>query len=142
MEGRRNMTRTFVEPDPDHLWASAAKGLLVDGTLYLSGQVALDEDMNLVGSDIKTQAERALGNIQAVLQAAGGTMADIVHLTLYFVNRDDAAGYFEVAERFFGANPPPATGVVVAGLLKPELLIEIDAQAVVPASGESLSKRA
>jgi 2-iminobutanoate/2-iminopropanoate deaminase len=129
-----HMTRLLVEPDPDHLWTSAAKGLLVGGTLHLSGQVALDADMNVVGSDIRTQAERALSNIQDVVQAAGGTMADIVHLTLYFVNRDDAPGYFEVAKRFFGANPPPATGVVVAGLLRPELLIEIDAQAVLDAS--------
>jgi 2-iminobutanoate/2-iminopropanoate deaminase len=127
------MTRLLIEPDPDHLWASAARGLLVDGTLYLSGQVALDVGMNVVGSDIRTQAERALSNIQDVVRAAGGTMADIVHLTLYFVNRDDAPGYFEVAERFFGANPPPATGVIVAGLLRPELLIEIDAQAVLTA---------
>jgi hypothetical protein len=37
------MTRLFVEPDPDHRWNSAAKGLLADGTLYLSGQVALDD---------------------------------------------------------------------------------------------------
>jgi enamine deaminase RidA (YjgF/YER057c/UK114 family) len=124
------MTRLLIEPDPDHVWASAAKGLLVDGTLHLSGQVALDADMNVVGSDIAAQAERALSNIQDVVRAAGGTMADIVHLTLYFVNRDDAPGYFEVAERFFGANPPPATGVIVAGLLRPELLIEIDARAV------------
>jgi enamine deaminase RidA (YjgF/YER057c/UK114 family) len=127
------MTRLLIEPDPDHRWASAARGLLVDGTLYLSGQVALDVGMNVVGSDIRTQAERALSNVQDVVRAAGGTMADIVHLTLYFVNRDDAPGYFEVAERFFGANPPPATGVVVAGLLRPELLIEIDAQAVLTA---------
>jgi len=129
------MTRHFVEPDPDHRWASAAKGLLADGTLYLSGQVALDDDMNVVGGDIRTQADRALGNIRDVLRAAGGTMADIVHLTLYFVNRDDAPGYFEVARRFFGASPPPATGVVVAGLLRPELLIEIDARAVISAAG-------
>jgi enamine deaminase RidA (YjgF/YER057c/UK114 family) len=127
------MTRLLIEPDPDHVWASAAKGLLVDGTLHLSGQVALDADMNVVGSDIAAQAERALSNIQDVVRAAGGTMADIVHLTLYFVNRDDAPGYFEVAERFFGANPPPATGVIVAGLLVPGLLIEIDAQAVLAA---------
>jgi 2-iminobutanoate/2-iminopropanoate deaminase len=127
------MTRLLIEPDPDRLWASAARGLLVDGVLYLSGQVAIDLDMNVVGSDIRTQAERALSNIQDVVRAAGGTMADIVHLTLYFVNRDDAAGYFEVAEQFFGANPPPATGVIVAGLLRPELLIEIDAQAVLNA---------
>jgi 2-iminobutanoate/2-iminopropanoate deaminase len=127
------MTRLLIEPDPDHRWTSAARGLLVDGTLYLSGQVALDVGMNVVGSDIRTQAERALSNVQDVVRAAGGTMADIVHLTLYFVNRDDAPGYFEVAERFFGAHPPPATGVIVAGLLRPELLIEIDAQAVLTA---------
>jgi enamine deaminase RidA (YjgF/YER057c/UK114 family) len=133
MTGEIHMTRLLVEPDPDHLWASAAKGLLAGGTLYLSGQVALDSDMNVVGSDIAAQAERALSNIQDIVRAAGGTMADIVHLTLYFVNRDDAPGYFEVARRFFGASPPPATGVVVAGLLMPELLIEIDARAVITA---------
>jgi 2-iminobutanoate/2-iminopropanoate deaminase len=127
------MTRVLIEPDPDHAWATAAKGLLVDGTLHLSGQVALDADMKVVGSDIRTQADRALSNIADILRAAGGTMADIVHLTLYFVNRDDAEGYFEVAGRFFGEHPPPATGVIVAGLLLPGLLIEIDAQAVLTA---------
>lgn len=133
MTGEIAMTRRLIEPEPGHVWASAARGLLVDSTLHMSGQVALDADMNVVGSDIGTQAERALSNIQDVVRAAGGTMADIVHLTLYFVNRDDAPGYFEVAERFFGTHPPPATGVIVAGLLMPELLIEIDAQAVLGA---------
>jgi enamine deaminase RidA (YjgF/YER057c/UK114 family) len=58
-----------------------------------------------------------------------------VHLTLYFTNPAKPAGYFEVAKEFFPTDPPPATGVVVAGLLHPELPLEINAIAVIGSAG-------
>ena len=61
---------------------------------------------------------------------AGATLRDIVHLTLYFTDPVNAAGYFEVAAAFFPEDPPPATAVVVSALLSPRLLIEIQATAI------------
>ena len=118
---------TLMPPAGYSHLAKVNRGTIV----YLAGQVSSDASGKLIGEgNFEAQVEQVFGNLKIALDAAGGTMADIVPLTLYFVNRDDAAGYFEIAERFFGTNPPPATGVVVAGLLLPGLLIEINAQAV------------
>jgi 2-iminobutanoate/2-iminopropanoate deaminase len=124
--------RRRIEPDPDKSWEVASSGFQVGPTLYMSGQVGLDDDGKVAGNDIHTQAEKALENIRAILEAAGGHLRDIVHLTLYFTDAADSAGYFEVARRFFPTDPPPATGVVVNRLLLPDLLIEINAIAVLP----------
>ncbi len=126
--------RRRIEPHPDKLWEAASKAFLVGNTLYLSGQIGLDADGNLVGDDMGSQARKALENIQEVLAAAGGTLQDLVHLTLYFKDGSDWSAYFEVAKEFFPSDPPPATGVIVAGLLQPALLIEINAIAVVNAA--------
>jgi 2-iminobutanoate/2-iminopropanoate deaminase len=123
--------RRRIEPDPDTAWESAAKAFLVDGTIYLSGQVGLTRQGTVVGRDMKSQARQALENIKEILGAAGATMNDVVALTLYFKDGCDTRQYFEVAKSYFPVDPPPATGVLVAGLLQPELLIEIAAVAVI-----------
>jgi 2-iminobutanoate/2-iminopropanoate deaminase len=122
--------RQRIEPYPDKLWDGASRGFQVGHTIYLSGQVGLDADGNLAGADISSQTRKALENVSDILGAAGGTLQDIVHLTLFFTNPADSAEYFEVAKTLFPEDPPPATGVVVAALLQPELLIEINAVAV------------
>jgi enamine deaminase RidA (YjgF/YER057c/UK114 family) len=104
-----------------------------DGDLVvLSGQVALDAAGEVVGEgDWDAQAEQALANLEAALAAAGARNEDVLKLTCFLT---DVAGYTAYAAakgRRFAATAPASTCVIVAGLLDPRLLLEVEAIAVV-----------
>jgi enamine deaminase RidA (YjgF/YER057c/UK114 family) len=102
--------------------------------VHLSGQVAWTPDRAVVGiGDAEAQTERAIDNIEAVLSALGGKLADIVSLTMYFVRDEDFEAIQRVRRRRFAKLTGPATtGIKVAGIPFPDLLVEITATAVIP----------
>ena len=103
--------------------------------VFVSGQVAFDANNHVVGAgDLRAQTEQVLKNLTVALAAAGATFTDIVKWTTYVVNFKpaDRAVIAEVRGRFLGGNPPPASTLIgVQSLVVPELLIEIEAIAVV-----------
>lgn len=127
-------SRKRIEPDPAKQWDAASKAVLVDDTLYLSGQVGLDADGKLVGLDIVSQTDQAVRNIESICVAAGGSLRDVVRITIFITDAALSPGYFEVIHRHFGDQPPAQTGIVVKGLLIPELLVELEAIAVIGSS--------
>jgi enamine deaminase RidA (YjgF/YER057c/UK114 family) len=120
-------------------WAAAkgyANGVLTaDGTLYVGGQIGWEADQVFRTHDFIGQMEQALRNIMAVVEAAGGTAADLVRLTWYVVDKKEyLARQAEVGQayrRVLGRNFPAMTMVVVAGLVEDEALVEIEATAVI-----------
>jgi 2-iminobutanoate/2-iminopropanoate deaminase len=101
--------------------------------LFISGQVGVDTDERVVGHDLAAQTEAALDNLAHVLEAAGGTLADVVSLRIYVVA--SAAGDLTpvgsaLRSRFGRERPPASTWLVISALAEPELLIEIEARAV------------
>jgi 2-iminobutanoate/2-iminopropanoate deaminase len=104
-------------------------------TVYLSGQTAWGAAQRLVGGDdLGAQTRQALRNVRAAVEAAGGTLADVVSLRLYVVNyrRADTGPVGDALREFFPAEKPPAsTWVGVAALAVPDFLIEIEAVAVI-----------
>jgi 2-iminobutanoate/2-iminopropanoate deaminase len=101
-------------------------------TVFISGQVALDgEGVAVGGADAAKQAERCLECIDQALKAAGATREDVAKVTVYLVNIGDRAAVAEVRSRFFKAHRPAATLVEVSALAMPELLVEIEAIAVI-----------
>jgi enamine deaminase RidA (YjgF/YER057c/UK114 family) len=102
--------------------------------VHLTGQVAWDAEGNVVGiGDAARQTEVALDNIARILRDLGGEMSDIVSLTTYFVRDDDREAISRVRSRVFRKETGPvATGVRVAGLWQPELLVELTVIAVIP----------
>lgn len=104
-------------------------------TLHMAGQVAWDADCNVIGAgDLAAQTRQALANIKTVLEAAGGTLADIVRLRVYVVNHSpDKLGVVlpEVGAFFGGVTPPPNTFLGVQALALPDFLIEIEATAAI-----------
>jgi enamine deaminase RidA (YjgF/YER057c/UK114 family) len=106
-------------------------------TVYVSGQVARTADGGRVGEgDLAAQAEQAYLNVAAALEGVGGSFADIAKLTIYVVDwtpemmGDLGAGVGRAAERL-GVDPiKPTTLIGVAGLGEPDLLIEVEAVAV------------
>jgi enamine deaminase RidA (YjgF/YER057c/UK114 family) len=105
-------------------------------TVYLAGQVSSDASGKLVGEgDFEAQVEQVFRNLKLAVEAAGGTMADIVKLNTYLVAEVDQAEVPKlraIRGRHLNAEKPPAsTLVVVSRLAQPGWLIEIEAVAVV-----------
>lgn len=111
--------------------APYSPGMKVQQAVYTSGMLALDKNGKLVGgSDCAAQSRQTLENIKVVLEAAGGTMADIVFNMIYLKDMADYAKMNAVYAEYFPKNPP-ARACIRADLVKPEFLIEIAATAYV-----------
>jgi 2-iminobutanoate/2-iminopropanoate deaminase len=103
-------------------------------TVYISGQIAYDKDGKVVGAgDMKAQAEQVFKNLQTALTAAGATFSDVVKMNTYITDMDKAPAVREVRARYFGDTTPASTLVQVVHLARPELMLEIEVIAVVPA---------
>ena len=104
-------------------------------TIYISGQVAWDPDGGVVGvGDIAAQAKKAYENLALALAAAGATPADVAKTNVYIVNYDPSMGAALNAARkaiFEGTTAPASTLIGVQALAMPELMIEVEAIAVV-----------
>lgn len=104
-------------------------------TIHVAGQVALDAEGRVVGAgDLRAQTEYVFDNLGRALAAAGATLADIVKTTIFVVGYEPAmrATIAEVRSRYLNAEAPPASTLVgVQALVRPELLIEIEAIAVI-----------
>jgi enamine deaminase RidA (YjgF/YER057c/UK114 family) len=99
--------------------------------IAVSGQVAMDEAGQLVGKDdFAAQAEQCFANLARVLEQAGGTLADVVMLTTYLTAREHAPAFLAARARHFPTDPP-ATTTVIAQMLHPDFLIEIQALAAI-----------
>jgi reactive intermediate/imine deaminase len=95
--------------------------------LYVSGQLPLDKDGNVVGEgDLGAQTQQVFENLRAVLEANDASFDDVVKIQTFFTTLDDLAGSRAVRGRYLPAEPPSSTSVKVAGLVVPEALIEVD----------------
>jgi reactive intermediate/imine deaminase len=102
-------------------------------TVYISGQISFDKDGKIVGvGDFRAQTIRVFENLKAALTAAGATFDHVVKVTTFVTDMKNAPILREVRAGYFGKNPPAGTLVQVTGLIVPELMIEIEAVAVVP----------
>ena len=101
--------------------------------VYISGQVALDPTGALVGlGDIRAQARQVFDNLQAALQAVGAGFEHVVKLTYYLVDATQLPVVREVRDQYVNTQQPPAsTAVEVQRLVRDDLLIEVEAIAVI-----------
>ena len=103
----------------------------VGNTLYISGQLGLDADGNLVGQgDAAAQAEQCYKNIQAIIRHFGGTMDDVVKITQYITDLAYRPLVARPRDTYLGTPGPASTLVVVKGLAAPDYLVEIEALAI------------
>jgi enamine deaminase RidA (YjgF/YER057c/UK114 family) len=104
-------------------------------TVYISGQTAWDAEKQIIGGkNLGEQTRQALRNIRTAVEAAGGTLSDVVSVRIYVVNykADDAGPIGEAFREFFpGDGPPASTWIGVSSLAVEEFMIEIEAIAVV-----------
>ena len=128
------MTHEIIHPDG---WLPAkgyANGVLTrDGVLHIGGQIGWDGNKTFVSDDFIGQMCQALWNIRAIVEAAGGQVADVTRLTWFVTDKSEylarqaevGAAYREV----FGKHFPAMSMVVVAGLIEDAALVEIEATA-------------
>ncbi len=101
--------------------------------LFIAGQVALDADGKLVGAgDIRAQATQVLENIRAIVEANGGTTADIAQVTVYVRDIEAFNSISDIRESYFPKDGPASAIVEVSALAWPEFLLEIAAVAALP----------
>jgi len=104
-------------------------------TLYVAGQIALDEKGNLVGAgDFGAQVVQVFENLKSRLEEGGATFRDVVKLNYYLTDASDLQKLREIRNRYLDVEQPPAsTLVVVKQLFREEFLVEVEAVAVVSA---------
>lgn len=102
--------------------------------LYVAGQVALDSTGRVVGmGDFRAQAVQVFENLRRALAVGGATFADVVKLNYYVVDATQVQSLRDVRDRYVHiAAPPASTLVEVRRLFRDDLLIEVEAVAIVP----------
>ncbi len=100
--------------------------------IWVSGQIALDENGKLIGKgDIGTQTEQCIKNVENALKKLGGSLDDVVQVTVFVKEMRGLKAIHEVRLRYFKEPYPTSTLVEVKGFVNPDALIEINALAAV-----------
>jgi reactive intermediate/imine deaminase len=121
------MTRSIITtPNAPAAIGTYSQAVRVDQTVYLSGQIGLDPKTGQMVDGIDNQIQRVFQNLQAVAEAAGGTLGHAVKLTVYLVDLGNFAKVNEVMAKYF-REPYPARAAVGAAALPKGALVEADA---------------
>ena len=122
--------RIRTEPDPFESYF-ISQAFRVGNLVFTSGQAAIDEHGNLVGiGDFDGQAEQTFRNIEAVLTAAGSGLNRVIKVTIYLTDMSNFPKILELRQKWFSKPYPADTIVEVKSLALTELLIEVEAIAL------------
>ncbi len=100
--------------------------------VFISGQIGALDDAGKPISTVEGQTRQLLRKMKIALDAAGASLSDVTKTTVFLVNVNDFAVMNQVYKEFFPKEPPARSTVIVAGLAKPEWLVEIEAIAYKP----------
>jgi enamine deaminase RidA (YjgF/YER057c/UK114 family) len=132
------MEKTFINPPALPRPVGFNHGILVSGgnLLFLAGQTASDAAGTIIArGDLVAQYEQVLSNLKDVVESAGGTMQNIVKLTIFVRDRDDYLAHLKplgaVHRSYFGAYYPAAALFEISRFYQDEALIEIEGIAVI-----------
>ena len=102
-----------------------SQAVLVDNTLYLSGQIGIDPATQQLETDVETQTKQAFLNIKAILCEAGFALSDLVKVTLFLTDMTDFVAINKLYSSFLQA-PYPARSCVAVSALPKGALVEIE----------------
>lgn len=124
-----NTKDTYPEQNLDN---DLCQAVVANGVVYLRGQIGQDlETRESVGiGDVEAQAVQAMENIKTLLEEAGGSLEDIVKVTVYLTDIRYREAVYRTMGTYLKGVYPVSTGLVVEALARPEWLVEIDATAV------------
>ena len=121
--------------DPGWTWDDhfiLSQAIRMGNAIYVSGQVALDEDGKVVGEgDMRAQTRQVFKNMETVLGVAGASLEDVVKITVFTTDLSRLGETHEVRAEVLPKPAPASTAVEIKALLYPELLVEIEAVALV-----------
>ena len=128
--------RTSLRPE-GWTWADKVShdlGVQVDDTIWVSGMVSFDPAGNIIGAgNMRKQADTVFGNVAAVLAEAGGTMDDVVKITAWLTDMRLYADYNDARTAAFPNRLPASATVHSPQLVRPGLLVEVEAVAILGA---------
>lgn len=121
--------------DPGWAWDDKfpfVPAVKVGNLVYISGQVAVNANGDLVGKDdVKAQTRKVYENLETILQKGGGTLNNLIKVTAYLTDIGLFKEYNETRAEILKDNRPASTTVAVSGLAFEGLLVEIDAVAYI-----------
>lgn len=107
--------------------------VIAGNRIFLRGQTAMDFDGNIIGvGDAAAQAENAMACAKELLEEAGSKLEHVCKVTIYITDRAYREPVYRVIGRWLKGVYPVSTGLIVNGLAKPEYLMEVDIEAVIP----------
>jgi 2-iminobutanoate/2-iminopropanoate deaminase len=107
-----------------------SQAIKIGNLLFTSGQLPINPSTGEVSGDTAAQTQQVLENLKAVIEAAGGTLRDVVKATVFITDLSGFAAMNEVYAKYFGAEPPARSTVEVCGLAK-QALVEIEVVAMI-----------
>ncbi len=122
------LTRITTDAVPEPASGNFCNALQVGGQLFISGMTADDP-----GTDAYGQSVSCLAKIQALVEAAGGTLDDIVKITVFLTSMDHREAFTRARAEFFPGRKPCSSLIGIAALADPDLVVEVEAVAFIGA---------
>lgn len=124
-----NRRRSHSNPEFETRFAYC-RALRVGNLIHVSGTAAVEDDGSVTPGGAGPQTARCLAIIKAALEELGGSLADVVRLRMYITDIDQTESMGEHLRAAFADAPPTSTLVEVSGLVDPEMVVEIEAEAI------------
>lgn len=125
--------------DPGWAWTrklNISAGVKIGDHVYTSGTVAFDSDGKVVGvGDVYAQSQQVFRNIAEILEAAGATMADVVKINTFLTDMSGYGAFGKARTEAFPLGVPASAAYATPALVMPELLVEVEAIAVIGSGG-------